>query len=234
MDFVTIKEIMENLRVGRDFIYKRILIDVEYQKVGAVTRVNKEMLIKWLIENATFVRQTVRVPKVELTKYSEEFRKKYQSDVFTDKAEFFVQQRKNLPFRVVKPFNLWEMAERGKLLHPKMLLREGKYNDTEALYREMFKRGAIKITLGGNKTFFYVPEGEGEGVLCPAMDEVTELASTNIKGTKKFEGIIKAKGDSVLLQNLIDILRHHYNIEKSEVNENNFEFMVSKYFEVQI
>ena len=232
MDFVTIKDIMEKLRVGRDFIYKRILIDVEYQRVGAITRVNKEMLIKWLMENATFLRQTVRVPKAEFYNYGEEFRKKYPSDVFTGKAEFFVQQRKNLPFRSVKPFNLWEMAEQGKLLHPKILLREGKYNDTEALYRDMFRLGAIKITLGGNKTFFYIPESEG--VLCPAMDEVTEFASTNVKGTKKFEGIIKANGDSVLLQNLIDILRHHYNIEKSEVNANNFEFIVSKFFEVQI
>ena len=148
----------------------------------------------------------------------------------------FAKQRKNLPFRNVKPFDVWEVAERGKLLHPKILIREGEYNNTETLYRDMFKNGAIRITLSSNKTFFYVPEDapKGEEVLCPAMDEVTELRGINKKETQKFGGKIKAEGDSVFLQNLIDILKHHYNIEKSEVNANNFEFMVSKYFEVQI
>ena len=236
MEFVTIKDIMENLQVSKNFIYQRILSEVEYKKVGAVTRVNKEMFISWLMGNATFLRQTVLVPKVELNNYNEEFRKKYPSDVFSDKAEMFAKQRKNLPFRKVKPFNFWKEAERGKLLHPKMLVREGTYNNTETLYRDMFKRGAIRITLSSNKTFFYIPEDvpKDEGILCPAMDEVTEFIGANVKGTKKFGGTIKAEGDSVFLQNLIDILRHHYNIEKSEVNANNFEFMVSKYFEVQI
>jgi len=228
--FVTIKDIVEKLKVSRNFIYKRILVDVEYQRRGSATFVNKAMLCDWLMENVEFTRQTVRVPVTALTNYAEKFKQKYPADFFATNIEGMVMDRSKLPFRTVRPFNIWEEAERGKLLHAKLMVGTS-HKTADLLYKDMFSSGAIKIKLGINKTFFFIPEGDG--VLCPAMDdEAEDLIKGVTKAKKTFGAMIRAKGDQIMLQNLINLLRHHYRIEDSYIQENNFEFVVSKIFEV--
>lgn len=229
-EFVTIRDIVENLKVSRNFIYKRILVDVEYQRKGSATFVNKAMLCDWLMENVEFTRQTVRVPASELKNYAEKFKQKYPADFFALNVEGMVMNRSKLPFRTVRPFNIWDVALSGKLLHAKLLVGTS-YKTSDLLYKDMFKRGAIKITLGINKTFFFIPEGEG--VLCPAMDEVAGDSIEGVRKEKKeFGALIKAEGDKIVLQNLMNILRHHYRIEHSYIDEKKFEFQVAKFFEV--
>ena len=144
----------------------------------------------------------------------------------------YLNNRSRLPFRTVKSFDVWEKAVSGKLVHSK-LFQEYNYKDEEELYRDMFKRGAIKIALGRKKTFFFVPEvPEGECVLCTAMDEEVFNKSTaeQKKSPQQFGAKINVEGDPVFLKNLLNILRHHYRIENSAINPTKFEIVATKFF----
>ena len=227
-EFATMNEITNALKVGREYVYSRILPYVEHTKIGTKTAVKKSSLSNWLMKNAEFTRQTIFVPEWLVEDYKSKFKAKYPADTFEENPIKYLKKRKALPFRTVKPFDIWEKAVQGRLIHSKLFLADsgGKIED---LYREMFKRGAIKIMLGHNKTFFYVPEGEG--ILCPAMDEVFETEKKEpLREIKTFEGIVKSEGDPILLESLKNLLRRHYIIEDSQVREKTFEMKISKQF----
>jgi len=230
-EYVTIKDITDNLKVRRNFVYERILPCVEHRKEGAITRVNKLALCQWLEDSADFSRQTIMLSKKAVQFYAEEFKKKYPSEVFVSNLERYLNNRSKLPFRTVKSFDLWEKAVSDKLVHSKLFQEYG-YKDEEELYRDMFKKGAIKIALGKKKTFFFVPEvSEDESTLCTAMDEeVLKKPTAEQKTPKQFGATIKAEGDPVFLSNLVNILRHHYRIEHSVINPKNFEIDATKFF----
>ena len=226
-EFVTVNNIMENLKVRQEFVYSRILPYVERTKIGANTVVKKSVLSKWLMENAEFSRQTIMLPEWAIEDYKSKFKAKYPDDVFEEYPIKYLQKRSALPFRAVKPFDIWEKAVEGNLISPK-LFAAGRHSLDEECYRDMFKRGAIKIALGKKKTFFYVPESEG--ILCPAVDEDFETAKKPLRELKTFEGTLKMEGDSAILESMKNLLRRHYTIKNSEVGEKSFEMKISKQF----
>ena len=232
-ELVTISDIVDALKIERETVHSNILAYVEHKKVGTKIMVNKTSLSDWLMGNATFSRQTIIVPKSELEDYKSKFTAKHPNDIFKENPR--KNKRSVLPFRTTKPFDVLEKAEQGKLLYPQVLVREKKYNDTEALYRDMFSSGAIKIKLGQRKTFFYVPEDvpKDEGVLCPAIDEVIKESPKKepFREIKTLDGMVIIKGDPIITKSVKNLLNRHYRIKSTKNEEESLEVEISKQFQ---
>ena len=166
--WVSISEIMTRLKVSRDFVSKNItqnLRDAQRPATGKVREkylYREEAVRKWLMEHATFTRQTrrVHIPKGE---NRELFLGKIPSPVpdhrrrNTDEALPhlpYLDERKRTAFSAieVQPFDFWD----EQLYFPKA------YSTftPERCYRDMFLAGAIKIQLGKQKTMFYIPKAD--------------------------------------------------------------------------
>ena len=231
-EFVTMSDITNALKVAREYVYSRILPYVEHTKDRQDRHkiiVNKTSLSNWLMENAEFTRQTVFVPKSELEDYKSKFKVKYPADTFEENPKKCYQNRSIFPFRRVKPFDVWEQAVQGNLIHAKLMSDSG--NNVERIYRDMFVSGAIKIKLGRNKTMFYIPESEG--VLCPAMDEVIEESPKKepLREIKTLGGTVIIKGDPIITKSVKNLLNRHYRIKSTKNEEERLEVEISKQFQ---
>ena len=228
-EFVTMSDITNALKVAREYVYSRILPYVEHKKDGHKIMVNKTSLSNWLIENAEFTRQTVFVPEWLVEDYKSKFKVKYPTDTFEENPRKCSKNRLIFPFRRVKPFDVWELAVQGNLIHAKLMTDSG--NNVEKIYRDMFVSGAIKIKLGRSKTMFYIPESEG--VLCPAIDEVIEESPKKepLREIKTLDGMVIIKGDPIITKSVKNLLNRHYRIKSTKNEEERLEVEIYKQFQ---
>ena len=178
VNFISIYKVMEKLNVRRNYIYNRILPAVAHVKKGRYTYIDEESLRLWLKNTAEFSRQTVWIADSNFNNYQRKLPERLRRNNFGD-VRNYSRKRSALPFRSVKPFDFWDMD----LIHPALVVPKI-YPTDEILYREMFLNGAIKITLGRNKTMFYLEENISEKpCLMPAIDEIDKEIPTIL--TKK-------------------------------------------------
>ena len=155
---VTIKEILERLRVSRGFVTRNIAPAVTQVGTpatkGAMIYFDEASLSDWLRAHATFTRQTCRLP-----------REKY--DQIAPDRILPLNPLKRNQITIVKAENrdIWSIP---LLIFPKEY--HGNRDDIaritspEVCYRDMYKAGAIKIQLGTQKTMFAVPNPHYDGI----------------------------------------------------------------------
>lgn len=146
---VSAQKVADQLKVSRHYVQKNIQPFV--YSVRQVSKSNdatiyfdKEELCKWLMENATFSRQTWRFKEGDPEPQKGNYEPK------------LIPYRRNKVMTIpVLPFDFWDLP----LIFPKDYHRpfSGKVSSAELCYRDMFKAGAIKIQLGTQKTMFYIP-----------------------------------------------------------------------------
>ena len=136
---------------------------------------NGQDLLKYLIETPQYSRQTKLLP-VELllredalrdyyadvdflynetnTHHRRFIRDRIERNLHSGCPETLVvrkyKERKKYPPREVAPFDWFT----GMHFKPANKLKAS-YRNQEAMYRDMFRRGAVRITFGKNKTYFY-------------------------------------------------------------------------------
>lgn len=155
---VTIKEILERLRVSRGFVTRNIAPAVTQVGTpatkGTMVYFDEASLSDWLRAHATFTRQTCRLP-----------REKY--DQIAPDRILPLNPLKRNQTTIVKAENrdIWSIP---LLIFPKEY--HGNRDDItritspEVCYRDMYKAGAIKIQLGTQKTMFAVPNPHYDGI----------------------------------------------------------------------
>ena len=126
--------------------------------------VHERYLREWLLHSAQFQRQTILLPPEKEDAHNKEL--KQYTDISTE-WDLCNTRRKKWPYRYVQPFDFWNLD----LVFPKT---DDRYMYKEECYRDMFSLGAVKITMGKNKTMFYLPHGRkapSGWKLRPAVDE---------------------------------------------------------------
>lgn len=178
---VTIPEIMEKLKVSRDFVSKKIIPALKHTehlsmhaRGGPMYDYDGALFRRWLMTNAKFTRQTRRIHvskmlgdlriadrEILLGKIPSPFADgRRKNPVQTLPPHLSERHRQDIPPVEVAPFDFWDK----KLYFPKEYYRTDhpepgeKPLTAEMCYRDMFLAGAIKIQLGKQKTMFYVPE----------------------------------------------------------------------------
>lgn len=183
---ISTTEIIQRLKLGRNFISKKISGDktIEKHLAPANSRNGTELffngydLRKWLMEHATFTRQTRRIHPNDFADCGADNLDELLGPIPVPSKKgvpqplntmvvppvplpvFSERQRKEIATINVAPFDFWDK----KLYFPKEYYRENQPKPgtpaltAENCYRDMFLAGAIKIQLGRQKTMFYIPE----------------------------------------------------------------------------
>lgn len=146
---VYIDDVVSRLHVSRNYVHQVILPVVRNEMVHGRVEIDETELRQWLMDTATFSRQTKFVSSfggedIEYCKLLSSHRIKFKSPSET--------QRNQLPHRKVKPFDYWDK----ELVFPDDI----RFSQSETFYRAMFKCAAVKIKLGSRKTLFYAPAFE--------------------------------------------------------------------------
>lgn len=211
---ISIAEIIQRLKIGRDYISKNISKNKQIRrhmissnnKNGAELIFNGYDLRKWLMEHATFTRQTRRMhldtvyevfndkdaplsdvlgplpiaPRDKRKRGNKKEEPHTLTDIFGRPLPLFSEKkRKEISTIEVKPFDFWDK----KLYFPKEYYREdhpvpGTHPLTaENCYRDMFLAGAIKIQLGKQKSMFYIPEKDN----LPPLSDLKDIPINDTK-----------------------------------------------------
>lgn len=195
---VPLGDIMSKLKLSRNYITRNISHVVKQVKVnddgtpvkGSMVVFDGKDLRKWLINKATFTRQTRRI---DLDAYMQRYHITNPKRVLgmlpptPDKKDRLSAKRLAEQFDVimsetkrsaispieVEPFDFFDK----KLIFPKEYYhteedkKNGKKASSEICYRDMYLAGAIKIQLGLQKTMFYIPEEDN----LPPLAELVRL-----------------------------------------------------------
>ena len=160
---------------------------------------HREQLRNWLINTPTYTRQTKLISLNEAyrndptaVKKHTELREEYLSIRATSNNETKTKEalerlrshissycpqyvgpryadRKSVPAVSVEPFP-WIDSKGGRWFSAADAIRRHVYTNTEMMYRSMFLSGAIKITFGTRKTYFFVPdEPEDKSLVVSAL-----------------------------------------------------------------
>ena len=172
---ISMMELMQRLKLSRSYITKNITHVVKHTedliRKGSVVYFDRTDLGNWLMNHATFTRQTIRMNPGRL---SSALRQKLRQE----KAfPLTAMNRGKVPAVPVTPFDFLDL----RLFFPKAYTKDDKYESLDHVrsamsslsvsedatessllnpsicYRDMFTAGAIKIQLGSQKTMFYVP-----------------------------------------------------------------------------
>ena len=173
-DSISVREIMEHLTVSRNFIYTALTPSLPHKIIDGRAKFHLKDVRMWLMLNASFSRQTVFIREGLLTDYDKILDKTLRHwrglrPLFGGEKGALLtaaMKRGQFPHVPVKPFDFWDLAL--------VTVKDAKYTQNELLYRDMFLRGGIKISLGRRKTWFYVPpEEKAEGMkLMPAVNDM--------------------------------------------------------------
>lgn len=182
---VPLADIMSKLKLSRNYITRNISHVVKQVKVnndgtpvkGSAVVFDGEDLRRWLINKATFTRQTRRI---DLYAYMKRYhvtnpkrmlgmlpptpdkKDRLSAKRLAEHSEIILSETKRSAIQPieVEPFDFFDK----KLIFPKEYYHteEDRRNDkkasSEICYRDMYLAGAIKIQLGLQKTMFYIPE----------------------------------------------------------------------------
>ena len=148
---------------------------------------NENQLYSWLLNMPTYVRQTKRIPLADafhndqkaisdylwlkedyktcakfkkepwLAKRALELLIAHTSKFCPQYAEHLYTKRRALPFLSVSPF-AWFNDTNGSFFSAAEAIRHHAFANAETMYRAMFLAGAIKISFGRQKTYFFVPD----------------------------------------------------------------------------
>jgi len=184
---IPLKEVMEKLRISRNWINRNITNKVahleDFPNTGKRVIYDAEMLRGVLTHKSTFTRQTKRINiGYEFKKYKKANPGKPTP---TDYKEFLGNipdmkkiKRSELPAIPVDKFDYLDLP----LIFPKEYTQgDNPENATiktgEICYRDMFRAGAVKIQLGTQKTMFCIPE-EKE-IVHPSLKDVQKASVTD-------------------------------------------------------
>ena len=154
---VTTQGIMRRLRISRNYVTRNITHVVKQAAnpyASTTIYFDEAALRRWLMQHATFTRQTIYI---DLNMYLQDpalDNPKYEALIGKIPEKYDNKRRGLYPYIPVEPFDFWDKP----LIFPKEYIdASGKKVSAEMCYREMFDQGAIKIQLGRQKTMFYIP-----------------------------------------------------------------------------
>lgn len=153
---VSVDEIAKRLHFTRNHIYKAMLPYIKHEKIHNRIQVDEADLRQWLMDNASFSRQTKFVDAYDEPAWREYIAMLESCGLDLDNHHVWSPsvcpppaQRSKLPFRSVHPFDFWD----EELVFPD----DPRFNNAESFYRTMYESAAIKIKLGERKTIFCAP-----------------------------------------------------------------------------
>lgn len=156
---ISTQDIMKKLCVSRTYVTNNITHTVKHldNPRSSLVIFDEDELRKWLMQHATFTRQTQYIDLDAYAKKHILHHTQYSlEDIIGQVPRIYDHKQRGLhPYIAVKPFDFWDKP----LIFPKNYIDEnGNKKSAEMCYRAMFDEGAIKIQLGPQKTMFYVPE----------------------------------------------------------------------------
>ena len=186
---------VQHIKVLRPLLSKAILQDIaitdeERERIDEVLSIrssiylHRQQVVDWLMENATYTRRTklVRLEAAfhydtSLIDFYVELRQRAESDEarMSDKRALTRFLRENCPDALVSPYKRSETpmidVEPFDWFNRNFIPGNTRdYTNRESLNRAMFKRGAIRITFGKNKTFFSIPPEPDMRCICVRAD----------------------------------------------------------------
>lgn len=155
---ISTQDIMRKLCVSRTYVTNNITHTVKHldNPRSSLVIFDEKELRNWLMQHATFTRQT---QYIDLNAYAKKHilhHTRYSAeDIIGQVPRIYDHKQRGLyPYIAVKPFDFWDKP----LIFPKNYTDvDGNKKSAEMCYRATFDEGAIKIQLGPQKTMFYVP-----------------------------------------------------------------------------
>lgn len=142
---ILLEDIMKKLRFSKLFISNRILPDVKHDvKDNGQIEFDGAEIRQWLMENASFTRQTKFVPAAEAYNY----RKILMAHKLPTECPS-VYKRTSMAHRVVNPFDY---------LDKNLLFTDDvRFGPSMTFQRVMYSSAAVKIKLSEKHIFYYAP-----------------------------------------------------------------------------
>ena len=155
---ISTQDIMRKLCVSRTYVTNNITHTVKHldNPRSSLVIFDETELRKWLMQHATFTRQTQYIDLDAYAKKHILHHTRYSAeDIIGQVPRIYDHKQRGLyPYTKVKPFDFWDKP----LIFPKNYTDvNGNKKSAEMCYRAMFDEGAIKIQLGLQKTMFYIP-----------------------------------------------------------------------------
>ena len=159
---ISITELMSHLKISRSFIAHKITNFVKHVEdspsKGSLVKYDNQALREYLASICTFTRQTKRINlKDEIRDYISKHPddKRIKEPDFKERFIGIIPDWKKVPRSSIPACNIpsedfWDYD----ILFPK------DFPSRELFYREMFRKGAIKISIGKQKTMFFIPNKE--------------------------------------------------------------------------
>ncbi len=141
---IRLDDIMEKFHLTKSYLEERIMPNVTVISKGNTQFLDRAEFSRWLMENATFTRQTKLVPASKAVEYKKLLK---WHQIYTGTPS--VYDRTSFPHRVVNPFDFYDK--------PLYFSSDARFKNSMTFQRIMFQSAAVKIKLSEKHIFYYAP-----------------------------------------------------------------------------